>query len=265
MRIKQILNNNAVVVMDGDEETIAIGGGVGYNKHKKDMVNTAKIEKLFVLKENKKLQELLMRIPEKHFLISEDIIDYAEKYLGTKLNEHVLIGLTDHISFALDREKQGIRIKNKLLPEIKVLYKKEFHIGLWAIDHIKNKLQVEMPPDEAAFIALHIHSMKLQDGNLHELVRQTSILKEMIETIDQTLGINVESNDIAYERLIYHLRFALDRGKGEQYHVMDADMLKMITSKFPVAYQCAKKVADVLAAKHDIHLPEDEQIGRAHV
>ena len=244
--------------MDDGEEKIAIGAGVGFEKKKKDIVNKAKIEKLFVSKESEKLQQLLLRIPEEHFVITEEIIAYAEENLGTKLNDHIRIALTDHISFAIDREEQGIHIKNKLLPEIRVLYKKEFDIGLWAIQLIEEKFNMKIPIDEAAFIALHIHAMKILDGDLREIVRQTSVLKDMVQTINQTLGIKVESDDIAYERLIHHLRFALIRLRANQQHTMDDEMFQMIKRKYPIAFDCAATVANEMSTKHDIHLPEDE-------
>ena len=56
-------------------------------------------------------------------------------------------------------------------------------IGLRAIEHIKEKCKVAMSVDEAAFIALHIHTMKIQGGDLHQTVRQTTILKEMVQWI----------------------------------------------------------------------------------
>lgn len=244
--------------MDGDEEKIAIGTGVGFNKGKNDIVNTAKIEKLFVLKENEKLQQLLIRIPEEHFMITEEVITYAEEYLDSELNDHIRLALTDHISFAIEREEQGIHLKNKLLHEIKILYKKEFEIGLWAIQHIKDRLHITMPVDEAAFIALHVHAMKIQGGDLHEIVRQTAVLKDMIETINTSLNISVEEDDIAYERLITHLRFAIMRLKRNELHTMDEEMLAMIKKKFPIAYSCAADVAKELSKAHGISLPEEE-------
>lgn len=170
MKIKKILNNNAVVVLDDEREKIAIGAGIAFNKKRNDIINTDKIEKIFVMRENDKLQQLLSRIPEEHFTISEEVITYAEKHMGTKLNEHIHIVLTDHLSFAIERVRDGIHLNNKLLHEIKILYRREFEIGLWAIQHIKERCQVEMPEDEAAFIALHIHTMKPQGGDLHDTV-----------------------------------------------------------------------------------------------
>lgn len=258
MKIMKILNNNAVIVKDGDEEKIAIGAGVGFEKGKNDIVNSSKVEKLFVLKENEKLQQLLIRIPEEHFLLAEDVIAYAEEYLGTKLNEHIRIALTDHISFAIERESQGILLKNKLLHEIKILYKKEFEIGLWALQHVKDKLKISMPIDEAAFIALHIHAMKIQGGDLHEIVRQTTVLKDMVGKIEETLNIRVEEDDIAYERLIIHLRFAIMRLKQNELHTMDEEMFMMIKKKFSIAFSCAMDVSEALSSKHGIYLPEEE-------
>jgi len=258
MKITKVLNNNAVIVMDDNQEKIAIGSGVGFNKDKKDIVQPDKVEKLFILKENEKLQQLLLRIPEEHFMLAEEVIDYAESYLNTKLNEHIRIGLTDHLSFAIEREKEGIHLKNKLLQEIKVLYKKEFEIGLWAVNHVNEKLNLNMPIDEAAFVALHIHTMKIQGGDLHETVRQTAIVRDMMNTIKTYLNINIEEDDIAYERLITHLRFALTRSKNHEAHTMDDEMFTMIKHKFSTAYHCAQQVAQNLSDRHGIDLPEEE-------
>ncbi|MBS4197385.1 PRD domain-containing protein [Lederbergia citri] len=258
MKITKILNNNAVVVTDGNQEKIAVGSGIAFHKRKNDIVNVHKIEKLFVIRENEKLEQLLSRIPEEHFTISEEIISYAEKYLGTKLNEHIHIVLTDHLSFAIEREREGIHLKNKLLQEIKILYKEEFEIGLWALTHIKEKLGFDIPIDEAAYIALHIHTMKPQGGDLRQTVRQTTILRDMVHSIKRFLKIKIEEDDISYHRLITHLRFTLERGKGYEVHSMDREMLEMIKKKFRKSFECASEMARELSSFHGIDLPEQE-------
>lgn len=258
MKIVKILNNNAVVVKDGEEEKIAIGAGIAFNKRKNDIVNPQKIEKLFVMEENEKLQQLLSRIPDEHFLISEKIISYAEERMGTKLNEHIHIILTDHISFAIEREKDGIHLRNKLLNEIKILYKEEFDIGLWAVDFIKQKLNIEMDEDEAAFIALHLHTTKPKSKDLQETIRQTTIIKDMVEVIKNLIPIEVKEDDLAYHRLITHLRYALTRADQHDIRTLDDEMIDMIQKKFPFSYQCAKEVAKKVATEYEIRLPEQE-------
>ncbi|MEK4091800.1 MULTISPECIES: PRD domain-containing protein [unclassified Viridibacillus] len=258
MKITKILNNNAVVVLDNEREKIAVGSGVAFNKKRNDIVNLDRIEKIFVMRENDKLQQLLSRIPEEHFTISEEIISYAEEYIGGKLDERIHIVLTDHVSFAIERLKDGIQLNNKLLPEIKILYRREFEIGLWAIQHIKERCQVEMPEDEAAYLALHIHTMKLQGGDLHQTLKQTTIIRDMVQIIQKKLNIHLEENDISYHRLITHLRFALTRMNHYELHTMDEEMLVMIKKKFPYSYNCAVEVTKELKKLHGIDLPDHE-------
>ncbi|EMG27023.1 transcriptional antiterminator BglG [Listeria fleischmannii subsp. fleischmannii LU2006-1] len=259
VKIIRILNNNAVVVSDGDQEKIAIGGGIAFQKKRNDIVSPSKIEKMFVMQEESEhFQELLHRINEEYFSISEEIISYAEATLGGKLNEHIHIALTDHLAFSIERIKEGIILQNKLLNEIKVLYETEFKIGLWAINHVKERFGLDMPIDEAAYIALHIHTAKMGSGDIHESVRQATIISSMVETITTALQITLSGQDIAYERLITHLRFVLNRVEKKELHTMDDEMLKMIKSKFEFSFNTAKKVALLLQKDYQKSLPDAE-------
>lgn len=259
MKIIRILNNNAVVVNDGDQEKIAIGAGIAFNKKRNDVIAANKIEKMFVMQEEgEHFQELLNRINEEYFAVSEEIISHAERNLGEKLSEHIHIALTDHLAFSIERLKEGIILQNKLLSEIKVLYETEFKIGLWAINHIKERFHLDMPIDEAAYIALHIHTAKIGSGDIHDSVRTATIIASMVETITSDLGITLSGKDIAYERLITHLRFVLNRVEKKELHTMDGEMLLMIKKKFESSFNTAGKVADLLERDYKKTLPEAE-------
>src|SRR5699024_12089269 len=80
----------------------------------------------------------------------------------------------------------------------------------------------------------------------------------MVEHIEDCLGIALVEEDIAYERLVIHLNFALTRTNQYNNHSMDADMLEMIKMKYPLSHRCAQTLADEVAAAHGIHLPEEE-------
>jgi beta-glucoside operon transcriptional antiterminator len=124
MKIKKILNQNAVLVDDHGEEKIAIGKGIGFSKQKNDLLYSREIERLFVMEPEgqQKLQTLLNQINETYFFAAEAIIDHAETVLMEKLNEHIFISLTDHIAFAAQNISNGIVVRNKLLSEIEILY-----------------------------------------------------------------------------------------------------------------------------------------------
>lgn len=50
------------------------------------------------------------------------------------------ITLADHINFAIERQKDGVAIKNALLWEIKKFYNHEFLVGKEALSIIKTSL-----------------------------------------------------------------------------------------------------------------------------
>ncbi|WP_026672921.1 PRD domain-containing protein [Alkalihalobacterium bogoriense] len=261
MRIFRILNNNAVVVIDGTQEKIVMGNGIAFQKKKNDIIAKANIEKIFVLHDqsSEKFQQLLATLPEKHIELAEQIISYAEGHLEEPLNDHIHIALTDHLSFALERLEQGFPIKNKLTNEIKLLYKKEFEIGLWAKDLIKEEVGVDIPLDEAAHIALHIHTAKIGGHSMSESLERASILRDFVEQVESVMGVTIEETSINYQRLITHLRFALHRiEQGTDFDPIDEDMLSLIQIKYKKAYECSNQVAVFLQNEYGIVFPPSE-------
>jgi beta-glucoside operon transcriptional antiterminator len=261
MRIFKILNNNAVVVIDGPKEKIVMGNGIAFQKRKNDIIPKEKVEKIFVLHEqsSEKFQQLLATLPETHIDLAEKIISYAEGHLKEPLNDHIHIALTDHLSFALERLDQGFTIQNKLTNEIKLLYKKEFEIALWAKAEIKKDLGVEIPLDEVAHIALHIHTAKLGGDSMSDSMMKATILRDFIEQVEKKMEVEIEESSINYQRLITHLRFALNRiEQGSGFEPIDKDMLNLIKEKYQSAYECSKSVVDYLHKEYGITFPQSE-------
>ncbi|WP_183108835.1 BglG family transcription antiterminator LicT [Thermohalobacter berrensis] len=262
MRIKKVLNNNAVVVEEAGEEKIIMGLGIGFNKKKRQKVEEKKIEKVFIMddkKEYNQFKEMLKTVPEEHISVAQEIIEYAQKKLDTKLNEHIHIALTDHLSFAIERLERNIEITNKLLNEIKVLYKKEYEIGLWAKDLIKKRLNVEIPDDEVGYIALHIHTATLDSGTINETMNITSMIQDMVEIVNDCLNVNIDEESLSYQRLVTHLKFALQRlTDGEAFHDMDDDVLNVIKEKYVESFKCAQEISKYLKEETGKEFPENE-------
>nr|WP_286168723.1 PRD domain-containing protein [Roseburia sp. 1XD42-34] len=80
----------------------------------------------------------------------------------------------------------------------------------------------------------------------------------MIEAIQDDLDIIFDENTLAFERLMTHLRFALNRVNHCEAHSLDEEMLAMIKKKFKRSYRCSVNVAKKLAANHGIELPPEE-------
>ncbi|MBC8621759.1 PRD domain-containing protein [Bacillus paralicheniformis] len=260
MKIYKVLNNNAAIIKEDGQEKIVMGPGIAFQKGKNDTIPRNKVEKIFTIhEENEKFKQILETLPEEHIEAAEEIISYAEGRLSAPLSDHIHIALVDHLSFAIERVRKGFVIQNKLLNEIKALYKKEYEIGLWAIDLVKEKLKVELPDDEAGYIALHIHTAKMDAENMQKTLKYTNIIKELIEKIECCFNQKIDENSISYQRLVTHLRYAINRlESNEAFHVMDDDMLYFIRKKYPGSYQCAAGLADYVKTEYDLHLPESE-------
>ncbi|WLR42396.1 PRD domain-containing protein [Bacillus carboniphilus] len=260
LKIHRILNNNAVVVKENNVEKVVMGSGIAFQKQRKDIINKMKIEKVFTMKEgNKKFQELLESVPVEHIEIAEKIISYAEGKLQAPLSDHIHISLTDHLSFAINRFEQGYTIQNKLLSEIKLLYKQEYEIGQWSLELIKRELNIELPIDEAGHIAIHIHTAKMNSSDLENTLKLTTVISELIEIIEKELKINLDEEGNFYQRMITHLRFALSRmEKKEPFHQIDKELLELIKGKYHNSFEIAKKIARYLENVYDFIIPESE-------
>lgn len=88
---------------------------------------------------------------------------------------------------------------------------------------------MSLPEDEAGYIALHIHTAKMDAESMYSALKHTTMIKEMIEKIEQYFNRKVDENSISYQRLVTHLRYAVSRlESNEALHRMDEEMLYFI-------------------------------------
>ncbi|EGO8848725.1 PRD domain-containing protein [Enterococcus faecalis] len=262
MKIKKVLNQNAVLVLDEGQEKVAVGKGVGFNKTKNDVLSRQLVERMFVMEPEglKKLQVLLSQIEDKYFLASEEIIQHAETVLGEKLNEHINIGLSDHIAFAAENIQNNIIVRNKLLSEIEILYSEEFAIAQWAVEYLTQTLEIPFSYDEAGYIAIHIHSARSGRTDNSKSIREVTIVSEIIHLIEQELAIDIhdDKNSLSYSRLVNHLRLFIHRFQQNQYAVLDEEILEVVKKKYAESYEISKKVQVLLMINFHYQVPNEE-------
>ena len=262
MKIKKVLNQNAVLVLDEGQEKVAVGKGVGFNKTKNDVLSRQLVERMFVMEPEglKKLQVLLSQIEDKYFLASEEIIQHAETVLGEKLNEHINIGLSDHIAFAAENIQNNIIVRNKLLSEIEILYSEEFAIAQWAVEYLTQTLEIPFSYDEAGYIAIHIHSARSGRTDNSKSIREVTIVSEIINLIEQELAIDIhdDKNSLSYSRLVNHLRLFIHRFQQNQYAVLDEEILEVVKKKYAESYEISKKVQVLLMRNFHYQVPNEE-------
>lgn len=265
MKIDKIINNNLIRTFDKNgKEVLVMGCGLGFQKKIGDTVDKSKVEKIYTI-ENKndsnKLMTLLAEIPLEYIQVSNEIISYAKYSLGKKLNDNVYISLTDHISFAIERYKQGLNFKNALLWEIKRFYNHEFLIGKEALTIIKKRLDVVLPEDEAASIAMHIVNAELNSRNMNETLDITKMIQNILNIVKFHFNIELDEYSLHYERFITHLKFFAQRMiSGKIIKDDDTNFCEMIKTQYKEAYSCAEKIQKYILKDFNHELSDEEMM-----
>jgi len=262
MKIAKVINNNVISVLNAqNKELVIMGRGIAFQKRPGDVVDESKIEKTFKL-DNKDVSEkfktLLYEVPLEYMDVSERIISYAKEKLGKKLNESIYVSLTDHITFAIERNKKGLLISNALLWEIKRIYSDEFAIGLKAIKKIEEMLGIALPEDEAGFIAMHIVNAELNE-EMPNVVSMTKLIQDILNIVKYHFKIELDEESLNYFRFLTHLKFFAQRLFSEKNLESPDDYLyDMVKVKYPDAFVYTGKIKGFIEKTHNYNITKEE-------
>lgn len=268
MKLLKVYNNNVVLADADGQEAVVIGRGIGFQKHRDDLLDQDKIIKVYTPADSDSdwlnhFRELMADIDPIYFEIANEIITQATELLNTKFSSYLLISLTDHIHFAVYRQQHNIEIKNEILWEIIRIYPKEYQVGQLALDLIEAKLQVRLPDDEAGFIGIKFVESSLNDVNGNQTQFMTEIINGSLDIIKYQLRIDVDVNSLSYQRLVTHLRFfvmrVMDRDNQESM-TTDTILYQHIINKYPAAWECVKKITNFIEAKIKQPVSFNEQV-----
>lgn len=262
MKITRVINNNIVCAYDANnKEVVIMGKGIGFNAKQGDAISKNKIEKIFKMESQStvnKLKELLEKLPIEYIKVSSEIISYAKRTLGKRLNQNIYITLTDHINFAIHRYQNGMKFQNPLLWEVKQFYKSEYLIGEYAIDLIEKKLGISMSEDEAASIALHIVNAEY-NTEIKEAMKITTLIGDVLKIVTEFYGAKLDEESLHYSRLITHLKFLVQRlFMNELLHNTDEILLDAIINAYPKEYECSLKIKDYIEVNYEKEIPHEE-------
>lgn len=264
MIIKRILTNNAVVIDDeNQQEKIVCGKGIAFKKRPGMEIDEMSINQTFILEgggEYSRFEQLLKDVPLEYLELSSEIINMAKLEFAKKFKDNVIITLSDHLYVAIKRCREGMTISNPLLWDIKNFYEIEYDIGLRALELIKNKFHIQLPDDEAGFIALHIVNVELDEDNMDHIFQVTKVIQEIMTIVKYHFHAEFDTSNVYYYRFITHLKFfALRLLKDNQFNEDEEnELLDVVKDKYCTSYECVLKIKDFLEKKYNYTLQEDE-------
>ncbi|MGN1275515.1 MAG: BglG family transcription antiterminator LicT [Floccifex sp.] len=261
MIIKRVLTNNAVVIEENKEEKIVCGKGIAFKKRPGMLIDESLINQVFVLEKNSKIQyeNLILNSPIEYVEIASEIIKNARIECAKPFPDSIVLTLADHLHAAVVRIQDGLEIRNSLLWDIQNFYDVEYEVGLKGIQLIREKLKIELPKDEAGFIALHLVNAQLDDLAGNHAYQITKVIREITTIMRHFFSIHFETSNVYYYRFITHLKFfALRLFEDHQYQESDNELLGVVKEKFKLAYQCVLKIGDFLNTKYGYRLNDEE-------
>lgn len=267
MKIIKVINNNNVCVFDNNgKEQIISAKGIGFGKKYGDEIELNGDFKIYMITDSsfrKKLIESLSEIPYEIIAITNDLVKYISEHTDGKLNDSLLITLSDHISFAIERKKNGMEFSNPLMDSISEYFPDEFALGKYCLEKINNTLNIHLSNDEAGFIAMHIINARL-GTKMSQVSDITKLVNDCADIADKCFSGKIDKTSVFYERFLIHLKFLAKRlFKAEELpNVLsrDDDILSLIKLKFKKHYKCAKCMQDHILKNYAKTISEDEML-----
>lgn len=266
MQIAKVLNNNVAVVHDlNGNERIVMGKGICFHKKVGDVLKKNEIDKTFLLSNQEayhKFQQLVQDVPLEYIELSEDVIQYAKLQLGKKLSDMIYVSLVDHLYFTVRRFQEGVSVKNALLWDIKRFYPDEYEIGQYTLDLIHQRMDILLPEDEAAYIALHIVNADDNNDFSNHMYEITQTMQAICNIVKYTFHKEFDESDVYYYRFITHLKFFAQRLVLGKTYTDDSDLelFDIIKTRYHNSYQCVCKIAEYLFKEYHYEISDEEKM-----
>lgn len=266
MRVSKILNNNLVLSKnENNEEIIVKGLGIGFRAKRGDKIDESLIEKIFYPENHQnsiQIQQYLLSIPEEYLDFVQKYVDNVkEKEPDLHLNNSIYLSLSDHIMGTVERFGNGISLKNVLLLDIQQLYKKEYEYGLNMVEEVNRTFHVQLPADEAGFIALHFVNAEegQQNNDSYQIAMIVNQVQEIVKNYFSDIVFNESS--LYYQRFLTHLKYFAQRylHKELQYDE-DENLFQIIQEQCREAYGCVKLIYLMMEEKYHYALSKEEMI-----
>lgn len=266
MEVKQVFNNNVLLASEGDREVVLLGRGIGFQKKSGMLVDKSAVSQVFAPIDDKwfsLFHDLMSDLSPAYLELAAQIIQMSTKMLGTKFNDYLLISLMDHISFAVARYKKKMIIRNEILWEIKNYYPNEYQAGKKALTLINERFDVNLPDDEAGFIAMKFVESSLEHPESSSTIRMTKLIGDILQIIQYQLNTTLDPESISYRRFLVHLRFLAERIMRKKRTSDKADdrfLFQHLVNKYPTSFECTKKVDVFIKKNLKIDLSLNERI-----
>ena len=248
MRVIKVLNNSLVLALDNaGQESILMGKGIGFHKSIGYEFQESEIEKVFVLKDKEVSRNIIRLAAETDsvfFELAKAVIDYAIEQFDMKLMDHIYLSLTDHLSFAARRVREGIVLQNFYTLEMKKFNPQEFQVGEYAVNLMRERLDLEIPADEAGNIAFHFINAQFNHPYNSQNLLISRTLDAVLDIVKYAFGIAYNEDSTSYSRYVTHVRLFAQRlvSRNQLPDEKNDILYEQIHSICQKEFECVEKI-----------------------
>ncbi len=153
-----------------------------------------------------------------------------------------------------------MNIKLPIIYDIQNMFEKEMEVGKYGLELIKRVIKVNLPREEAAYIAMHIINAEEQTAELKTLTDQ-DIIDDITLIIEREYKIKINKQDFNYSRFATHMQYLLKRSNNNQLlHTDNSDIYKQVKDEFPEADLCIEKINKYFKTNLHITLTDEEKL-----
>lgn len=258
--IKKVLNSSVVLVEDDrGVERVLLGKGIGFSHRPGEVLPPDAHDRVFVEldgADQRNFVDLVSQIPVEFVELARAIVTSAEAE-GLELDPHIYLSLTDHLHFAIERQRRGIVIVNRLVSEVRNLYPRQHLIGLRAVGMLRQRFGVEIPDDEAANIAFHLVNAQTGRADV-DAARVVTLVAAITKIVTHTSTVTSIGDDLHGARFLTHLHFFAERLFSGRMLGDDDFLLQTMRERHPEAVSSAERVRSFVRAEHDVTMPDEE-------
>lgn len=263
MEVLRVFNNNVVLARGANhEEVILTGRGLGYQAKPGSAVDKTKIVRIFVPEDGRNADNfgaLVAAVPPEHLILADQALQLTRKAPTIPVSSTTVVGLADHLSFAIKRMRQGIDLEYPFRAEVAHLYPDELRTAQLILDFVNARVEQALPEAEAVPIALHLVNAGFATGDLSLTYQMTGVFAQLFEVLEKAYDRPFNQDTVNAARFITHLRYFFVRAQtGRQLDDGASRLSKAIRESYPGAYANALKLQAVLELRLGEPLTEDE-------
>ncbi|WP_424441789.1 PRD domain-containing protein [Microbacterium sp.] len=258
-------NNNIVVAVDAaGREYILMGKGIGFGASAHRPVDRARVDRIFLPQEGEATDRIVALLSE----LSPDILGVAHdasrliaKRLRGDVHDSLVVALADHLAEALKRTRNGDDLTIPLTAEVLYSFPTEVTIARDVLRLVEARTGTRLPDQEAAAIALHVINARFQSTDMSTTFQLTTVLNDLLNEVEQSLGVHVDPASVDVARFATHLRFLLVRLQNDRPHTDTSDFLwDAARSAHPLEHTCALRVGQRIADVTGSELTREEEL-----